>query len=174
MPNCIGFSPVSRSNARVLILGTLPGAESLKQQQYYAHRQNKFWKIMGELVGASPDLPYKKRLKQLTKNKIALWDVCETAQRKGSLDADIRCATPNDFDSFFKKHKNIEFICFNGQPAQKLFRRHVKKNTIASRVLPSTSPAHAKMRYEQKLVRWREALRKSILLKSGKTCASKV
>lgn len=163
---CIGFEAVERSDARALILGTLPGVESLKQGEYYAKKQNSFWKIMGELVGAAPDLPYEARKKRLTEHGIALWDVCASAERAGSLDADIQSPTPNDFASFFKAHPNIELICFNGQPAEKLFRRYVKPHMpenvlcMPSLILPSTSPAYAGMRFEQKLARWRDALGK--------------
>jgi double-stranded uracil-DNA glycosylase len=161
---CIGFPAVSRRGARVLILGTLPGAESLRRRQYYANKQNRFWKIMGELAGACPDLPYPKRLARLTENGIALWDVCAAAERKGSLDAAIQKPVPNNFVSFFKAHKNIKLICFNGQPAERFFRRYVApgmpKNILSLPriILPSTSPAHAGMRYEEKLARWREGL----------------
>ena len=162
MTQCVGFGPVSRPDARMLILGTLPGAESLKQRQYYARKQNGFWKIMGELTGAAPDPPYKERLGGLTKNGIALWDVCASARRKGSLDADIKSEKFNDFISFFKKHKNIKLICFNGREAEKKFRIHIMPK-ISDRIfefrsLPSTSPAYAGMPYKQKLARWRAAL----------------
>jgi hypoxanthine-DNA glycosylase len=163
---CVGFKAVARSDARVLILGTLPGAESLKRRQYYAKPQNSFWEIMGELVGATPDLPYAERKQRLTEHGIALWDVCAMAERKGSLDAAIRSPTPNDFAAFFKTHPDIELICFNGQAAEKLFRRYVTPRLpenvlcVPGLILPSTSPAHAGMPFEQKLAHWREALGK--------------
>ena len=164
MANCIGFKKVARSDARVLILGTLPSIESLKQQQYYAKKQNSFWKIMEELVGAAPDLPYETRLNRLLEHGIALWDVCAAAERKGSLDADIKAPKPNDFSSLFQAHRDIKLICFNGQPARKLFYLYAKPTLpeevllLPQKVLPSTSPAHASMRFEQKLSHWREAL----------------
>lgn len=164
MTHCTGFPPISRRNARVLILGSLPGVESLKQQQYYAKKQNSFWKIMGELAGAAPDLPYETRLKCLMQNRIALWDVCATAFRPGSLDSAIQSPQANDFAAFFKTHKKIELICFNGQPAAKFFRLYVEPTLPASiraiprQTLPSTSPAHAGMKFDQKLSLWRAAL----------------
>jgi TDG/mug DNA glycosylase family protein len=159
--HCIGFDAVSRSDARLLVLGSLPGAESLKQGRYYAKKQNSFWRIMGELVGALPDLPYQDRLDCLTRNGIALWDVCATAVRAGSLDSDIRSPVPNDFAGFFATHLFIERVCFNGRAAEALFRRHVAPRIsvpLNYATLPSTSPAHAGMRFEDKLVLWREAL----------------
>ena len=162
----VGFKPVARHDARVLILGTLPGTEFLKQQQYYAKTQNCFWKIMGELTGAHPDIPYRERLDCLLENRIALWDVCAAAEREGSLDAAIKFPIPNDFPSFFQAHPRIVMVCFNGQQAETLFSRHVKPDlsnaNLSLTVLPSTSPAHAGMRYEQKLARWRQALEKFV------------
>ncbi len=154
------FDAVSAEDARVLILGTLPGAESLRRQQYYAKKENSFWNIMGALFGASPERPYEDRLRLLKQRGVALWDVCATAERVGSLDSNIKAPVANDFPSFFRAHKRIELICFNGQPAEKLFRRHASAGlpVIHQMVLPSTSPAHARMRFEEKLSRWREAL----------------
>jgi hypoxanthine-DNA glycosylase len=158
------FAPVARPDARVLILGTLPGAESLRRRQYYAKSQNAFWKILGELAGAAPLMPYEQRLEALRDAGLALWDVCASAHREGSLDSNIRDMRPNDFASFFGAHPQIGLICFNGQTAAKLFERFVAPELpelargIARKTLPSTSPAHAGMRFEQKLALWREAL----------------
>jgi hypoxanthine-DNA glycosylase len=164
MTFCVSFPPVAGPDPRVLVLGTLPGVESLRQGQYYANRNNAFWRIMGELAGAGPDLPYEQRLEKLTAGGFALWDVCANATRPGSLDADISNMQPHDFAGFLAAHSSVELICFNGQHAAKLFARHVVPSLpeaarkIACRTLPSTSPAHAAMRFEQKLALWREAL----------------
>ena len=147
----------------MLVLGTLPGPQSLRQQQYYAQSRNAFWRICGELVGAGPELPYLRRLEVLVEHRIALWDVCAAAERVGALDAAIRGASvePNDFAGFFRRHPQIQLICFNGQTAATLYRRHVIPNLpaafagIEQRVMPSTSPAHAAMSFERKLERWR-------------------
>jgi double-stranded uracil-DNA glycosylase len=161
---CLGFPPVSRADARVLVLGTLPGAESLRQGQYYANRHNAFWRIMAELTGVAPDAPYETRLESLRNVGVALWDVCAAARRAGSLDADIRETTPNDFTGFFRAHPCIELIGFNGQAAAKLFHRHVAPflpaaaQKIPGVMLPSTSPAHASMSFERKRALWGEAL----------------
>jgi hypoxanthine-DNA glycosylase len=161
---CIGFPPVAGAFARTLVLGTLPGAESLRQGQYYANRHNAFWRIMAELTGVASDAPYAARLDGLTKSGVALWDVCAAARREGSLDADISETIPNDFDGFFRAHPCVELICFNGQTAAKLFRRFVAPTLPASvrdiswACLPSTSPAYAAMRFDRKLAHWREAL----------------
>jgi double-stranded uracil-DNA glycosylase len=160
-----GFHAVESTDARVLILGTLPSVKSLEQGEYYAHARNSFWWIMGELIGASPDWAYEDRLRQLQKSGIALWDVCHAAERPGSSDANIRLPSvePNDFRAFFGGHRRIELICFNGQPAEKLFRGKVAPllanlRPIPHRVLVSTSPAYAGITREEKLARWRDAL----------------
>ena len=160
-----GFPPVSASNARILVLGSLPGVRSLECVQYYAQPRNVFWRIMGELVGAMPELAYEERLNCLLEAGVALWDVVASAVRPGSLDANIVSDTVivNDFAAFFQLHSHIEKICFNGQAAEKMFRRHVlsepaigvPENRV---ILPSTSPANAAMPYAEKLRHWRRAL----------------
>ena len=82
MTHCVGFPPVSRADARVLVLGTLPSVESLRRQQYYARSQNAFWKIMAELTGVARDAPYDRRLESLKDAGVALWDVCAAARRE--------------------------------------------------------------------------------------------
>ena len=159
-----GFAPVSAADARVLVLGSLPGVASLQQAQYYAQPRNAFWRIMGELFGASPQLPYAIRLQRLIDARVALWDVVAAAQRPGSLDSSIRRASVqvNDFAAFFAAHPCIERICFNGRTAAELFERRVRPQLDAAPpgvVLPSTSPAHAGMSWEEKLRRWRAELR---------------
>ena len=160
-----GFGAVEAPDARVLILGTLPSVKSLEQGEYYAHARNSFWWIMGELIGALPAMAYEDRLRRLRRSGIALWDVCHAAERPGSSDAKIQLPTvePNDFRTFLAHHRQIELICFNGQPAEKLFRGKVAPllaclPPIPHRVLDSTSPACARLTREEKLARWRDVL----------------
>ena len=159
-----GFPPVSAADAQVLILGSLPGRRSLECTQYYAQPRNAFWRIMGELVGASPQLEYHERLQNLRNAGIALWDVIASAERPGSLDARIVAdsVVVNDFAAFFAAHTSIQTICFNGQTAAKLFSRHVAVRSDGATqqeliTLPSTSPANAAVSYAEKLRRWRSA-----------------
>lgn len=160
------FPPIADAHARILILGSLPGQVSLQQQQYYAHPHNVFWKIMGQLFGAGPKLPYAERAQRLMQNGIALWDVCAAAQRPGSLDADIVHASvvPNDFAAFIESHPHIVLICFNGGKAADLYRRLVLPGlpdtfcATRTETLPSTSPAHAAMTFDDKFLRWSSVL----------------
>lgn len=157
-----GFPPIARADARILILGSLPGERSIREQQYYAHPQNAFWRIMAELYGVSGD--YADRAAQLRQSGIALWDVLCSSVRPGSMDADIRLesATVNDFSDFFTAHKGIALIAFNGRKAEQLFTRFVDPLVVVPDVdragLPSTSPAYASMSFSGKLAAWRDAL----------------
>jgi hypoxanthine-DNA glycosylase len=157
-----GFPPIARPDARFLILGSLPGERSIRQQQYYAHPQNAFWRIMEVLYDVTGE--YDARTAQLCEKRIALWDVLHSSVRPGSMDADIRADTarPNDFAGFFAHYTDIELIAFNGRKAEQLFNRFVDPLGIASGFrrasLPSTSPAYASMPFSGKLAAWREAL----------------
>ena len=155
------FPPITGKNPRTLILGSLPGQKSLQMQQYYAHPQNAFWKLMEELLGATSPLPYNSRVKILTDHGIALWDVLATAERPGSLDSSIVPASVrvNDFATFFRAHPQIRRVFFNGRKAEDLYRRLVlpELETVAEvsyECLPSTSPAHAGMSFARKLEFW--------------------
>ncbi len=156
------FPPVADERATVLILGSMPGRESLRQQQYYAHPANAFWKIMGELVGAHQHLPYEERLRTLAAAHIALWDALKSCERKSSLDSHIRAEQANDFTSFFRRHPHITHVFFNGAKAEQSFRKFVlEKQELPPLVfqrLPSTSPAHAGMRYAEKLELWKSII----------------
>ena len=131
MSFCMSFPPIARTDARILILGSLPGAESLARQQYYAKPQNSFWRIMGALVGAGPEIVYADRLVRLIDHHIAVWDVCASAMREGSLDAAIKSPEANDFRSFLTIHVGISLICFNGRAAEKLFDKLVRPGSTA-------------------------------------------
>lgn len=155
-----GFPPVAGAGARRLILGSMPGQASLQADRYYAHERNAFWRIMGALIGAGPELPYADRLDRLVAHRIALWDVIAACERPGSLDAAIVGASvrPNDFPAFFAAHPGIDRVFFNGAAAETAFRRHALPGlggrTLRLVRLPSTSPAHAAAGYADKLAAW--------------------
>lgn len=159
------FPPLENPDARVLILGSMPGIASLRAGQYYAHPQNAFWPIMGALVGADPSLPYEQRVHKLAAAGIALWDVLAACTRESSLDADIvkDSIVANDFASFFGRHPRVKSVLFNGSMAEQSFLRHVAPSLHGLQLrlqrLPSTSPAHASLTRQQKLAAWRMALR---------------
>ena len=152
------FPPIVSEMSRVLILGSMPGMASLKAGQYYAQPRNAFWRIMGELFGAGPQLPYEQRTDRLRHTGIALWDSLHSCVRPGSLDASITAEEANDFAAFFAKYPRIERVYFNGAKAEETFLRLVlpslpdDKPALAR--LPSTSAAHASMAFEDKVRAW--------------------
>lgn len=159
-----GFAPVASPDARVLILGSMPGAASLAARQYYAHPRNAFWPIMGTLLGFDAAAPYSQRLAALQHARIALWDVLAACVRPGSLDAAIVDASivPNDFAGFLARHPHITHLYFNGGKAADSFRRHLQRrlsaHPLAQHRLPSTSPANASQSFERKLAQWRAVI----------------
>ncbi len=162
LPAITGFPPIVSDNARVLILGTMPGVESLRQQQYYAHPRNAFWPIMATLLGYNLTTDYSQRKQYLLSNDIALWDVLQSCFRLGSLDAAIEQSTiiVNDFSAFFSAHPKLSVVYFNGGGAEKLFQRYVLKELsgqfpeLIYQRLPSTSPAYAALSFSDKLAAW--------------------
>ena len=154
------FAPVFSSDARVLVLGSMPGAASLAAGQYYAHARNAFWPIMGALFGAGPALPYADRLTRLNAAGVALWDVIAGCRRAGSLDSAIVADSivANDFTTLLRDCPQLTSLFFNGGAAETAFRRHVRlpAGTPALRLirLPSTSPAHAARSFAAKLQAW--------------------
>jgi hypoxanthine-DNA glycosylase len=159
------FAPVADRHADILILGSMPGRDSLAAGQYYAHPYNLFWKIMAAMLGFELQMPYRNRLRALRAARIALWDVMHSCKRAGSLDASIEASTikANDFLSFFRSHKGIDRVFFNGSTAEATYVRHVLPSVTSLGLhytrLPSTSPAHAALSYRQKLAAWRTVLK---------------
>ncbi len=155
------FAPVANADAKLLILGSMPGVASLKAGQYYAHPRNLFWRIIGELLDAGTDPSYAQRVQALKSARIALWDVLQSCTRQGSLDSSIDDGSliPNDFVAFFLRHPNITHVFFNGAKAEQCYRKHVQPVAGMGHIeylrLPSTSPAHASMPYQRKLDAWR-------------------
>lgn len=159
----VGFPPIACADARVLVLGSLPGRMSLERQQYYAQPRNAFWRIVEALWGIPLALPYEERTRRLALERVALWDVCAAAVRAGSLDTAIvhHTVEPNDFASFLTRHPRIRGVYFNGTKSAELWLRLVAPclpadlRTLPTQVLPSTSPAHQVLTFAAKLERWR-------------------
>ncbi len=150
------FGAVARPDARVLILGSLPGDRSLAAQEYYAHPGNRFW----ELVGAAIDsdlraLPYAARLDRLADAGIGLWDVIASGHRPGSLDAAIRDATVNDLAGLRATLPDLRAVAFNGRTAASIAAREgIDFGSLARVALPSSSGAHARMSFAAKCDHW--------------------
>lgn len=158
------FKPIENIDAEILILGTMPGCASLNAGQYYAHKQNTFWRIISELLKLDVSTFYEVKVQAVKSARIAVWDVLQSCKRKGSLDSmiDPDSLIPNDFYAFFQHHRKITHIFFNGAKAESYFLRYamprIEKSDFTFSRLPSTSPANASMSYEHKLNAWRVIL----------------
>ena len=161
------FPPIIEGSATMLILGSMPGVESLRAKEYYAHSRNAFWKIMQRVLKFPADATYPERTEELKRNRIALWDVMQSCERPGSLDANIdeQTVKPNDFVSLFREHSQIEYILFNGLTAETAFRKMVlpglsdTARDITLLRLPSTSPTMARLSFDDKLQLWSRAIK---------------
>lgn len=156
------FPPIEDRKSRILILGTIPGHASLQALQYYAHPRNAFWKIIGKILGFSPDNTYETRISSMAAAGIALWDVLKSCTREGSLDSGIDNDTImlNDFADFFSLHPHIRKVYFNGAKAENLYMRQIQPFLPDSSDreyirLPSTSPANAAISFNDKLQAWK-------------------
>lgn len=156
----IGLEPLGSDEPEILILGTYPGAESLQTGEYYASTRNSFRKIIAEIFNKGvPFKTYADFEKCLKSNNIAIWDVYETCERKGSLDKTIKKSIPNDLEDYIKNHPTIRKIVFNGQEAKNAFDRMYPSGLgIATEVAPSTSNSNSKMTREQKAKEWKKIL----------------
>ena len=162
MNNCKSFKPSIDNNSKILILGSMPGVKSLEEQQYYAHPQNRFWKVIGCICNEPkiPELNYEIKLKTLLNNNIALWDTLKSCKREGSLDSDIQNEAPNDIRKLLKKYPNIKMICLNGNKSYSAFKKYfpdlLEKYTCYK--LPSTSPANARYKLDDLFKEWKIAI----------------
>jgi hypoxanthine-DNA glycosylase len=149
------FPPVVDARARALVLGTLPGEESLRVQQYYAHPRNLFWPILFALFDAAPLTDYGAKLAFVRARGVALWDVCMVGDREASADATIRRETPNAIDRLLDEHPSIRAVAFNGTGARRLYDKHFpRRPELTYLAMPSTSPAHARLNFAAKLAKW--------------------
>ncbi|HQP10371.1 MAG TPA: DNA-deoxyinosine glycosylase [Candidatus Omnitrophota bacterium] len=151
------FPPIVDSRCQILILGSMPSIRSLQAQEYYAHPQNQFWKIMAVLLGHALPLTYAQKKRMLLKSRIALWDVISSCKREGSLDSRIRQVKFNDFAALFKKYKSIRAVFCNGNTAFKLFQKASHRCDLPVFPVPSTSPAYTKS-LAWKTGRWKNIL----------------
>lgn len=150
------FAPVVDVRTRLLVLGSLPGEQSLARQEYYGNRQNRFWQLMSEVVGVGlVPLPYALRLRTLLEHGVGLWDVVAEAHRPGSLDSAIRNRDDNDLPGLLARFPAIHTLAFNGGTAGKLGLKVLGAHAARYRIvdLPSSSPAYTKP-YGEKLERW--------------------
>jgi hypoxanthine-DNA glycosylase len=156
-PRLTGLPPVFDAGIRCLILGSFPSPASLAAQQYYGHRQNHFWRLLGAILAEPlPELPYAERLRRVLAHHIGIWDVYRACVRPGALDADIRAGEANDLDALIARAPTLERICFNGRCAAK-FASRLAHPGLEIHTLPSSSPAYT-LTFTTKLERWQAAI----------------
>lgn len=157
----LGLPPIASASTRLLVLGSFPGAASLARQQYYAHPQNQFWRILQAIWPASPQdistFSYEKRSEWLLARGLGVWDVYAACEREGSLDAAIRKPEVNDFVGLARRCPQLQAIAHNGGESFK-HAKHTAALGLPVYKLPSTSPANASWSFERKLAAWREVL----------------
>ncbi|MEW6759482.1 MAG: DNA-deoxyinosine glycosylase [Pseudomonadota bacterium] len=154
-PTLTGLAPVIALDTRVIVLGSFPGAASLAAGKYYAHPRNQFWPLISAVLGEDlAALPYEERLIRLLAHRFGLWDVLAGCEREGSLDSSIRKPAANDFERLRTLCPQLETVGFNGQASGK-FAPQFAAAGYRTVVLPSSSPAHMAMSFEQKLAVWR-------------------
>ena len=150
------FLPLVNTHTTTLILGSLPGDRSLEQNEYYAHPQNRFWKVMRQLYNRPHATDYSEKVNLLLENGIGLWDVCAEASRPGSMDLAIKDESPNPIIALLDANPTINRVVFNGQKAYNLYLKHFEKRDHVTYIcLPSTSPANAKTNLEKLIAHWR-------------------
>lgn len=155
VPRISSFPPIVSEDSKILILGSVPGIKSLEMQEYYAHPQNKFWKILFEIFNEEFSTDYSVKKDFLKRNHVALWDVIDSCERKSSLDSDIKNEEANKIVELLHDFPNIKAIFCNGQKSYKNLQKILGENfRIPVFALPSTSPAHASLSYVAKLEKW--------------------
>lgn len=150
------FDPVVDDRTRLLLLGSLPGAKSLALQEYYGNRQNKFWELIGAVIGVDlRSLPYEARLETLLDHGIGLWDVIAEAERKGSLDSNIRHESHNALEDLVHALPSLRAVAFNGGTAARIGSKRLEslRDRVALIDLPSSSPANT-VAFSIKLQAW--------------------
>lgn len=153
MKQLYSFPPIANESSRILILGTMPGKDSLRADQYYANTRNSFWKIIFALFDKSFSTDYEVRKKLLLDNKVAIWDTLRVCLREGSSDSSITGFEPNDLGGFVKNHASIKTVFLNGKDAALYFRTFYDGPIINQIYLPSTSAANA-IGWERKFKEW--------------------
>jgi len=148
--------PIVDNSRTLLILGTMPGEQSIKKQQYYGNNGNHFWKILFTIFEEEFSTDYEQRKLLLQKYHIALWNVLGSCKREGSSDAKITEEEINDFESFHKQYPNIKYVFFESKAAEKYFKKYAKPQTdITYTTLPSTSGLNARFTLAEKTEEWK-------------------
>ena len=126
-----------------MILGSMPSIASLQDGFYYAHPQNRMWKIIAAIAGVDELKTIEERKQAALKLHLAFFDVIESCEREGSLDSNIKAVKPNDINSLLLCYPKIKRVITNGNKAKDLFLTYNHDCKAEIIHLPSTSPANA-------------------------------
>lgn len=161
MSACKSFASIADEDSRILILGSMPGIKSLEQQEYYAHPQNRFWRLLALLLQEEVPQDYAAKQALLHKHHVALWDTLGYCERDGSLDSNIKNEAPNAVVELAGELPHLQAVVCNGGKAGAAFKKYFAKK-MPERVqvfyLPSTSPANARLRLENLAEHWQVIL----------------
>ena len=153
------FQPVFDEHSEILILGTLPSVKSRENQFYYGHKQNRFWKVLAQICEESIPETIEEKKEMLLRNHIAIWDVIESCDIKGSSDSSIRNVVPTDL-SWILEGSQVKKIFVNGKKAGALYQKFQQQITgMEAIVLPSTSPANAAWSFERLYEEWKRRIK---------------
>jgi len=162
------FSPILDHNTSILFLGSFPSIASFEQAFYYAHPRNAFWPILEEIFDVHLESNEVKKAFCLEKG-IGLWDVIGSCERSNSSDTNLKNCVPNDFEKLLCDYPNIHVLAFTGKKSYDLFMKYYKDLKIEKVLLPSTSPAHAAMKREEKKAIYESILKSWIPAYAGMT-----
>lgn len=149
------FEPIFDKNSEILVLGSFPSVKSRENNFYYAHPQNRFWRVVASVYSCPVPKTVEEKKNMLLSNKIAVWDVIKSCEITGSVDSTIKSVIPNDLSEILSV-ADIKKIYANGKTAQSLYNKYIKKNTGVDIIsLPSTSPANAAYSLEKLIKEWK-------------------
>lgn len=152
------FEPIIFKDSTILILGTFPSFDSFKNNFYYGHKHNQFWKLLSDIYKENPPQTIEEKIDFLKRHKIALWDMVKSCHRKTSLDSSLKSIEINDIEALLKEYPNIKRLYFTGRKSQALFEKNFSHLKIERFYLPSPSPAYRKLSYEEKLKIWKNLI----------------
>lgn len=161
MSRCQSFAPLAGAGSKILILGSMPGVKSLQEQEYYAHPQNRFWKLLELLLNEPAPQDYAAKKALLARHGVALWDTLGLCEREGSLDSDIKNEIPNDVLGLLAQYPSIRAIFCNGGKAGAAFKKYFARSLppgVEVFYFHSTSPANARMDLAALAAEWGKIL----------------
>ncbi|MDO4283385.1 MAG: DNA-deoxyinosine glycosylase [Clostridia bacterium] len=152
------FEPIYNKDSKILILGSFPSVKSREDNFYYAHPQNRFWKVLERIYGEAKLENKEAKIQFLLKNNIAIWDSIKSCDIENSDDSSIKNAIPNDIEKILSESSITKIFC-NGNASYRVFKKYYKNSLgIEVDVLPSTSPANARYNLDKLVEIWKEKI----------------